>query len=334
MPLYQQENSSLWYVDIRLPNGKRLRRSSGTTIKAQAQEYHDCLKAQLWRNQTLGDKLERTFDEAALKWIKEKSHKRSLRDDKHIIQWWRTQLTMPLHEVRGSIALELVLELKVSNARKNKYLAVLRAILRRAERVWEWIDKAPAFTLLPIPNRRIRSLTKEKAQLLIKELPDHQRLIVLFALATGLRQGNVLGMTWEKVDLERRIAWVEAEDFKNGNDHSIPLNDTALAVLRQCIGKHKEFIFTYRGKQIKQANTKAWRNALQRADIKSFRWHDLRHVAASWMVQSGAPLFAVQEFFGWESQAMVRRYAHLAPEHLAVHAGTLDAMLGHSLVIP
>ncbi|MGQ5522959.1 tyrosine-type recombinase/integrase [Chitinimonas sp. PSY-7] len=333
MPIYLQDNSTVWYVDIRKPNGKRIRRSTGTTLKAQAQEYHDRLKAELWRSNKLGDKQPRSFDEAALKWLTEKEHKRSLDDDKQMIQWWRTKLTMPLHEIRGSQALDMVLELEVSNGRRNKYLALLRAMLRRAEIVWEWIDKAPAFTLLPVSKRRIRSLTKEKAKVLINELPAHQRMVVLFALATGLRQGNVLGMTWDRIDLERKVALVEFDDFKNGNDHCIPLNETALAVLEQCKGKHSEFIFTFRGKPIGQANTKAWRKALKRAGIQSFRWHDLRHVAASWMVQSGTPLFAVQEFFGWESASMVRRYAHLAPEHLAVHAGTLDSMLGHSLAI-
>ncbi|PHV09986.1 tyrosine-type recombinase/integrase [Chitinimonas sp. BJB300] len=334
MSLYLPENSSNWYVAITTPSGERIRRSTGTKVRNKAKEFHDRLVADLWRSHKLGDKPSRTFDEAAVRWLKEKAHKRSLTDDKVIIRWWRQYLVMPLNEIRGSYALELLGALEVSNARKNKYMAVLRAILRRAERVWEWLDKSPFFSLLPEPKRRIRSLTKEQAQRLIKELPEHQRMVVVFALATGLRQGNVLGMTWDKIDLERRTAWIDAEDFKNGDDHGIPLNDTAIAILKQCSGKHSSYIFTYRGNPIKQANTKAWRAALKRAEIKSFRWHDLRHVAATWMVQDGTPLFAVQEFFGWASEAMVRRYAHLAPQHLAVHASVLDEKLCQSFVIP
>lgn len=173
-------------------------------------------------------------------------------------------------------------------------------------------------------------MTKEQAQRLIAELPDHQRKVVLFALSTGLRQGNVLGLTWDRVDIVRRIAWIDAESFKTNRDHGIPLNDTAVRILRECIGQHQVHVFTYKGKPIKQANTKAWRAALERAGIESFRWHDLRHVAATWMVEGGAPLFAVQEFFGWKSEAMVRRYAHLAPQHLAVHAAALEMPLSHN----
>ena len=67
-------------------------------------------------------------------------------------------------------------------------------------------------------------------------------------------------------------------------------------------------------------NTKAWKKALRRAGISDFRWHDLHHTWASWHVQAGTPLHVLQELGGWETEAMVKRYAHLAPEHLAEHA--------------
>jgi integrase len=65
-----------------------------------------------------------------------------------------------------------------------------------------------------------------------------------------------------------------------------------------------------------EGDTKAWKAALSRAGITEFRWHDLRHTWASWHVQTGTPLNALQELGGWESVDLVRRYAHLAPDHL------------------
>jgi integrase len=94
------------------------------------------------------------------------------------------------------------------------------------------------------------------------------------------------------------------------------------------IGKHPERVFTYDGKPVAWANTLAWRKALKRAGIADFRWHDLRHTWASWHVQNGTPLYVVQEMGAWESEGMVRRYAHLAPAHLAVHAEAISGMLG------
>lgn len=75
-------------------------------------------------------------------------------------------------------------------------------------------------------------------------------------------------------------------------------------------------------------SNKAWRSALKRAGIEDFRFHDLRHTWASWLVQSGVPISALQEMGGWESVEMVRRYAHLSPNHLTEHAKQIDVVFG------
>ena len=85
-------------------------------------------------------------------------------------------------------------------------------------------------------------------------------------------------------------------------------------------------MFSYRGKPITQVSTKAWYAALKRAGIADFRWHDLRHTWASWHVQNGTALFALQELGGWASTELVRRYAHLAADHLAPYAERLSAL--------
>ena len=92
------------------------------------------------------------------------------------------------------------------------------------------------------------------------------------------------------------------------------------------LGKHPTHVFSYRGRPIRQVSTKAWKKALKRAGIEDFRWHDLRHTWASWHVQNGTPLFALQELGGWESPEMVRRYAHLSAEHLTPYADRLCAL--------
>ena len=94
----------------------------------------------------------------------------------------------------------------------------------------------------------------------------------------------------------------------------MPLNGEAIALMRKQVGKHLTYVFSFRGKPIKQVSTKAWYQALERAGIQDFRGHDLRHVWATWYVQNGTPLFALQELGGWESPEMVRRYAHLAAD--------------------
>jgi integrase len=152
-------------------------------------------------------------------------------------------------------------------------------------------------------------------------LPAHIAEMARFSLATGLRLRNVTHLEWNSVDLARRVAWMHADQAKNRKPPGVPLNAEAVTVLRRQVGKHPRFVFTYRDHApVVCANGEAWRAGVRRAGLKDFRWHDLRHTWASWHAQAGTPLHALQELGGWETAAMVRRYAHLAPEHLAEHA--------------
>jgi len=149
----------------------------------------------------------------------------------------------------------------------------------------------------------------------------------LFALATGQRQSNVATLAWEQVDLGRMTAWIPGDKAKGKEDIHVSLSSLAVELLKRQEGKHNERVFTYIGKPIKQLGTRAWYNALKRAEIENFRWHDLRHTWASWLVQNGTPLYDLQEMGGWKSAEMVRRYAHLAPAQMAKHAEVVGNLL-------
>jgi integrase len=127
-------------------------------------------------------------------------------------------------------------------------------------------------------------------------------------------------------DLTRQLAWTHPHQAKARKAIAVPLNAEAMALVRKRVGKHPRHVFSYKGAPIKQVSIKAWYQALERAGIQDFRWHDLRHVWSTWHVQNGIPLFALQELGGWESPAMVRRYAHLAADHLAPYAERLGAV--------
>src|SRR5262249_46518515 len=193
---------------------------------------------------------------------------------------------------------------------------------------WEWIDKAPKVKLFKEAPGRGRAITVEQAETLLSELPAHQRDVALFALATGLRHANVLGLEWSRVDLDAGHAWVGAAQSKNRRPIAVPLNATALEVLRRQLGKHPQRVFTYAGKPLARASTRAFTHAVKRAGIEDFRWHDFRHTWATWHRKAGTPTHELQRLGGWRSSVMVERYAHLAPDHLAQAANRLDALLG------
>lgn len=277
-----------------------------------------------------------TWTEAARKWLEETTHKRSHHHDKAKLEWigerWNAkQLAEIDRETVRQLAQEKALTAKPATV--NRYLALIRAILRRAEREWQWLDRAPHIRLYHEPARRVRWLKPDQARDLLAELPPHQQHPMIFALSTGLRAGNVVGLRWEQVDLKRRVLWLYGDQTKNGEDLSVSLNDNAMAVLHARRRINQEWVFTYQGKPLQRLTTRAWYKALKRANIEDFRWHDLRHTWASWLVQEGCPLYALQEMGGWKTASMVRKYAHLSPAHNLKFAQSIDATIAKAVAL-
>jgi integrase len=286
-----RKRGSVWWIDIATPSGERVRRSTETGNRAQAQELHDKLKSEVWRLQKLGDRPRRLWQDAAVRWLREQSHKASLEDDKEKLRWLDRYLANRELESINRALIDAITEAKradgCSNGTVNRTLALIRAILRKCARDWEWLDRAPAVRLLKEPTRRIRFLNRHQARALLRELPPHLRDMANFTLVTGLRAANVTGLTWEQVELSRKLAWIHPDQAKARKAIAVPLNDTAMQVVREQRGKHPTRVFTYKGRPVKQVNKRAWYNALKRAGIEDFRWHDLRHTWASWHVQGG-----------------------------------------------
>jgi len=211
----------------------------------------------------------------------------------------------------------------ISNATVNRALEVVRRILNVAHQDWRWLKGVPKIRMLKEPRRRVRFLRREEADRLLEALPTHMKPIVEFALATGCRAGEILGLEWSRVDLDRRVAWLDHGTTKSGDGRGIPLNPDAVAALEATRGHHPRWCFTFSGKRIQQSST-AWGLAKQRAGIEDFRFHDLRHTWASWHVQSGTSLPELMELGGWKSYEMVLRYAHLVPEKLSSVAGRTE----------
>jgi len=167
---------------------------------------------------------------------------------------------------------------------------------------------------------------------LISALPLHLADMAQFSVATGLRQANVTRLQRKQISLERRHLWVGADRHTNGSAHSLPLNQAAMDVLERRQGDHQIYVLTYEDKPVVQVNTKARCNALQRVGIKDLRWHDLRHTFATWHWEAGTPTHELQRLGGWETQSIVERYAHVAPEGLQFAASRLDSMLQNACV--
>ena len=318
---------SVYWVEFRDPDGNRVRESTGTSDREKAKSYHDLRQHQL----TEGREKPGTWDDAVERWLRERTDKRSLDRDESMIRWLhphfrrRIFATITDDEVRHVVELKKQ-ETTASNA--NHYLKFIRALFNRSIE-WKWLASSPV-KMKPYrtSDKRIRFLSEAELARLLTELPHHLRMMAEFSVLTGLRMSNVTGLKWDRVDLSRRIAWVDSTEYKSGRNHGIPLGQRAIEILLGEQGCHPMYVFTYRGYPVQNANNTAWRSALSRAGITDFRWHDLRHTFASYHALNGTPLLTLKALGGWQSLSMVNRYAHLATE------GTRQYVLEHVPGVP
>ena len=272
---------------------------------------------------------EHTWDDAEAQWLTDKAYKASLSKDRELFAWLDRHLrgsTLSTLDRPALLALAQRKAAETSPSTANRHLALVRAVLRRARDVWEWLPKCPKVPIFPPAPHRVRWLTHDEAAALLNRLPPHQSAMARFALATGLRQRNVCRLLWSEVDLQGQCIRLEARKTKNKRPLVIPLNSAAKAVLDSQVGCHPEFVFVYRGKPVWQVNTTTWRRALRDVGIQNFHWHDLRHTWASWHAQAGTPFHVLQELGGWSSHEMVRRYAHLSTAHLVPYAERIGSI--------
>lgn len=328
------KRGAIWHFDI-IHKGKRLRGSTGTADKQEAQRIHDEQKAALWQQA----KSSRTWLDAAAEWLSD--------DDRSVKDRYRLRALkiddLPLDSITTDIIIQALRG--KSPGDWNRTRALIVAILNTAK-LRGWIHDVPNVPTKKVTAARIRFLTLAEWDRLYAELPAHLKPMAALAIATGLRRANVTHLEWSQVDLSRRVAWIHPDQAKSSKPIGVPLSDDAVDALKGQIGQHDQWVFPTRqtgrdkdgrptyGPQA-QIST-AWNAALIRAGIdvvtertadgksvqkSTFRWHDLRHTWASWHVMNGTPLEVLQKLGGWASLSMVMRYAHLAPEYLATYAG-------------
>jgi integrase len=343
MALRKRNSSATWHIDLRAPGGERIRQSTGTTNKKEAEEYHDRLKAELWRVSKLGEKQKHTWDAAALRMLKESTHLSSYVNleihIRHFRQFFSGRLLESItrdeiYEALPQLSARTKQPKPLSVKTKNMYLGTMRHLFNLAIK-WEWLDRVPFLEDAKAANKRVRFLTRAEAQRLIAAIStEWLRDVATLGFATGLRRANLLGLEWSQVDLVNRRAWIHPDQAKARKSIGVPLNDEAVAVIRRWIGRHPTHVFSRRGKIIPNVISEQWKRQCVRAGIENFRFHDIRHTWASWHVQAGTPLNRLMEMGGWSKYEHVLRYAHLAPDHLAHHANAVTIWSQQEVITP
>lgn len=210
----------------------------------------------------------------------------------------------------------------------NRYLSALSPVFTACVKEWQWLDSNPMEKVSKGKESRgrVRFLSDEERTSLLescmqaKDTPELM-IIVLLALTTGARRGEISGLCWKQIDFTRRV--IVLEDTKNGDRRALPLAGPALNALQKWHDQNTAqglgfLVFPGRLDKLKPLDfEKAWRTVLKRAELKDFRFHDLRHSTASYLAMNGASLAEIAEVLGHKTLQMVKRYSHLSHEHTA-----------------
>ncbi len=206
---------------------------------------------------------------------------------------------------------------EVAPATVNRELEVLRHLFNLAERWDKFFEKNPVSQakLIPLNNQMERILTPEEEEKLIKASGPSLRAILLCALNTGMRKGEIISLTWTNVDLENRVITLEHTNTKTKKTRKIPINTRLRKILleqRLKTGSSEYVFHSSSGTPYMRQDSlnRAFEGAKKRAKITGLRFHDLRHTAATRMVEAGASIVAVSKILGHSSLAVTMRYAH------------------------
>ena len=214
--------------------------------------------------------------------------------------------------------------IKGSPGTVNRYLSFFRAVLMYAYEELGWLDNKPVIKQVKVQAMRTKYFTVEDIKKLHRVLPKHLQKPFVFSLLTGVRMSNCFNLKWEDIK-ENQIA-IDGVETKNGRSLCVPINQKCRELL-ESIEKKSPYVFTYAGRKISRASNTGWYNALKKAGLEGFRWHDIRHTWASYHVQNGTPLYTLQHLGGWSNPNIVNRYAHLSKDHLSEACENVNTLL-------
>ncbi len=251
--------------------------------------------------------------------------------------WWQQQLgttrLVALTPAMLASARDQLAQTRAS-ATVNGYLAALSHAFAVAVTEWQWVEDSPMRRVrrLREPRGRVRFLSDaERARLLTACQSSPNRVlapVVVLALATGARKMELLRLTWVEVDLRR--ARITLHDTKNRERRILPLTGHALEAVQQLAKVRRidtPLLFPRADGRHPLDIRYAWAQALQEADISDFRFHDLRHSAASYLAMTGASLTELAAVLGHRTLQMVQRYAHLSEAHTAGVVARMNAAI-------
>lgn len=248
------------------------------------------------------------------------------------LRWWKDRIgyymLSDISSAMISLCRDELLNGEIAGGRKRgsatvaRYMTTMSYVVNIALKEWEWLEINP-FSRVKKPTEprgRVRFLDDDERSRLIEVCLEssHKSLypIVVLAISTGMRQGEILSLKWKNIDLSR--SQLALHETKNNERRAVPIVGLAHEVLTKLSKVRRidsPFVFPGKDPNVPTTIRKAWGVVLQQAEIEDFRFHDLRHTTASYLAMNGATLAEIAEVLGHKTLQMVKRYAHLSEAH-------------------
>lgn len=257
---------------------------------------------------------------------------KNARNVKQHLLWWKQELGhCLLSEIKSShiaqkrdelLSQDTFFKKPRSSTTVIRYIASLSHAFSIAVKEWGWMDENPICKINKpkLPQGRIRFLNELEKNRLLEACKQSNSSclypIVVLALSTGMRKGEILTLTWDDIDLDREAILLQTT--KNGERRLIPLTGLSLQLIKRVNADRNSFlVFPSPNNPTQPLDIRsAWERALRKADIFNFKFHDLRHTAASYLAMNNASLIEIGALLGHKTVQMTKRYAHLSNSHL------------------
>jgi integrase len=339
MPLIKRKDSPQYWYSFYI-EGVRYRGSTGTSDRNLAQAIESKTYEREFLKVKFGKKEDILLRHAFGKyWVEHASNQKWKGTVSGFIKNMEAcwGLDIYLSDITNQMLGKLVLHLKkkgLSGASINRHIACFRKIHTLARTIWEVNVSELNFGLhrQQEADCRVRYLTKPEIDLLLKSASPHLRPIILFALYTGARRSNILNLQWRDVDMaSKRIVFKVKSSRPGGKHHQVDMVSDCYKLLAELkIKANSPYVFGWNGKKVDDVKT-AFKAACRRAQISDFRFHDLRHTCASWLVQGGTPIEIVKEILGHEDISTTLKYAHHRKQQkIAALEKTFKSRISHA----
>lgn len=353
------DNETTYRVQVRL---KGFAPETATfQLKSDAAKWAAKIESDMRAGRHFGTSGRRTFDDLANEYEAAAVELRSFDARKRHLTMWRGEFGPDLltsitpdriakvrarllkepvrHSVRATGIAEIDAKRPVSlrsGPTVNRMLASLSACLSYGVKPLGWLERNPCERVSKSKENpgRVRFLDDDELRRVLtacRPNPDLY-LAVILSLTTGARQSEIMSLRWPQIDFSRRVITLRQGTTKNDDARALPLSGEAVTLLQErskVRSLRDDRVFPPLNEKADVRNLReAWDRALKAADISDFRWHDLRHTAASYLAMSGVSMVEIAKVLGHRTLAMVARYAHLDPTHVVAIGDKLAARLG------